>query len=116
MLQPIPSQHLHSPLKINPPDSQRDMEYRTTFGEQRLEFPVLNERYHEEEEPDCEKEQPGEGIGGPDEELVMGSGTQQLCGDFGTVDESVGFLHVEHHQNPTGDGDQGVDDAHHRES
>lgn len=48
------------------------MEDRTALSEEGLELSVLNEGHHEEEEPYGDEEQPGEGIGGPNQELVVG--------------------------------------------
>lgn len=91
------------------------MEGNAPLGEEHVEVSVPDECDHEQEEADREEEQPGEGIGGPDEELVVRGGSEELGGGLGPVREGVDLLHVEHHQGPGRDGDERVEEADHGE-
>lgn len=84
------------------------MEDRAALGEEALEISVLNEGDHEKEEADRKEKHPRKRIGGPNQELVMGRGAQKFGGDLVAMAEDIDFLHVEHHQGPTGGGDQRV--------
>lgn len=92
------------------------MQHRAPFGEEALELAILHERHHEQQEPDREQEQPGEGIRGPNQELVVGRGPQQLLRSLDPVPEGVDFHHVEHHKGPTGYGYCRVEEADDEES
>ena len=56
------------------------MEQRAPLGEKALELAIFHEGDHEQQEADREEEEVGEGVAGPNQELVMGGGTQQLLG------------------------------------
>lgn len=114
--QPIPSEVLHPPLEVAPPQRHENMQHRAPFGEEALELAILHERHHEQQEPDREQEQPGEGIRGPNQELVVGRGPQKLLRSLDPVPEGVDFRHVEHHKGATGYGDCRVEEADDEES
>lgn len=84
------------------------MEKRAPLGEEGLEVSVPDEGHHEEEEPDREHEQAREGVGGPDQKLVVWRGPQQLRRRLDPVPQLVHILHVEHHQGPARHRDQTV--------
>ena len=81
------------------------MEHRAPLGEEALELAIFHEGDHEQQEADREEEEAGEGVAGPNQELVVGGGPHQLPGGLGPVPEGVDFRHVEHHEGSAGYGD-----------
>lgn len=91
------------------------MQRRAPLGEEVLELPVLDVGHHEEQEPDGEEQQAGEGVGGPDQEAVLRGGPEEALGGVGAVAEGVDGAGVEHHEGTAEERDQGVEHADHRE-
>jgi len=87
------------------------VEEDASFGEEGLKVAVTDEGDHEEEEPDGEEEEAGEGVGDLDQELVVRGGAQKLAGGLGAVAEGRDLVEVEHHQGAASDGHGGVDEA-----
>ena len=113
--EPIPGEILDPSLEVNPPHGRDNVQHRAPFGEERLELPVLDEGNHEEQEPDCKQQETREGVGGPNQELVVRRGAQKLRGGLDPVADGVDFLHVEHHQSPARGRDRRVEQADHHE-
>ncbi|CAN6683339.1 unnamed protein product [Malus baccata var. baccata] len=103
--QPVPGEVLHPPLEIAPPQRHENVEQRAPLGEEALELAIFHEGDHEQQEADREEEEAREGVAGPNQELVVGGGPQQLLGGLDPVPEGVDFRHVEHHECPAGYGD-----------
>nr|POE90459.1 hypothetical protein CFP56_43133 [Quercus suber] len=95
--EPIPGEILDPSLEVNPPHGRKNVQHRAAFGEESLKLPILDEGNHEEEEPDCEQQETQEGVGGPNQELVIRGRAQKLRGGLDPVADGVDFRHVEHH-------------------
>nr|POE76999.1 f-box protein [Quercus suber] len=83
--EPIPRELLDLSLEVNLPHSRENVQHRAAFGEESLKLPVLDEGNHEQQEPDCEQQETREGVGGPNQELVVQGGAQKLRGDLDHV-------------------------------
>lgn len=46
--EPIPSEVLHPPLKVTPPQAHENMEESAPLGEEALELSILDERHHQQ--------------------------------------------------------------------
>lgn len=113
--EPIPGEILDPALEVAAPEAHEDMEERAALGEEALELAISDEGDHEEQEPDREEEQPGERVGGPDQELVVRRRPQKLLRRLDSVPQGVQIRHVEHHGRAARDGDRRVEQADHGE-
>lgn len=103
---------LEPALEEDPPQPHGGVEEHAALGEEGLEVPVPHEGDHEEEEPDREEEQPREGIGGLDQELVVRRRPPQLPRRLAAVPEHRDLVQVEHHQRPARRRHRRLQDAH----